>query len=257
MSGPNFKVDRVLLTNDDGIDSPGLNALEKAVSAIAREVWVVAPVQDQSGRSHAMSLYEPLRVEQRGERRFAVRGTPADCVAAAIGHIMKERPNLVLSGINCGANLGKETVFSGTVGAAMTSMLLGIHGFALSQDFVDRNHAPWERAAENAAEVINRLTSLEYFEPVCLNVNFPSERIEEIRGVRGTTQGPGLLGGVEVLSRNDPRGIEYLWLRLMHEPHCEPTESESSLLEAGYLTVTPLQFERTDQAVLAMLRKSI
>src|SRR3712207_4781837 len=133
------RLDRVLLTNDDGVDAPGLAVLERAAAELAEEVWVVAPAHDQSGTSHSISLHSPLRLARLGDRRFSVVGTPGDCTVMAVRHLMREDPpDLVLSGVNRGANLGIETVFSGTVGAAMTAMLLGLPAIALSQAFRDR-----------------------------------------------------------------------------------------------------------------------
>jgi 5'-nucleotidase len=120
-------LDRILLTNDDGIDAPGLTILEAIAAELAREVWVVAPEHDQSGVSHAISLHHALRVSEQGERRFGITGTPGDCAVMGICHLMPEMPQLLLSGVNRGLNLGMETVFSGTVGGAMTGMMLGMH----------------------------------------------------------------------------------------------------------------------------------
>ena len=140
-------IGRVLLTNDDGIDAPGMAVLEEVARELAREVWVVAPEHDQSGTSHSVSLHAPLRLSRRGERRFGVAGTPGDCVVMAVRHLMVDAPpDLVLSGVNRGANLGVETVFSGTVGAAMTALLLGLPAIALSQAFSQREPVRWERA---------------------------------------------------------------------------------------------------------------
>ena len=127
------RLERILITNDDGIDAPGLEVLEAVARELADEVWVVAPDHDQSGISTAISIHHPLRVTPRGERRFSVSGTPADCVAMALQQLMDQPPQLLLSGINKGANLGVETLFSGTVGAAMTGLLMGIPSIALSQ----------------------------------------------------------------------------------------------------------------------------
>ncbi len=129
------RLERILITNDDGIDAPGLEALEAVARELADEVWVVAPDHDQSGISTAISIHHPLRVTARGARRFSVSGTPADCVAVALRQLMDAPPQLLLSGINKGANLGVETLFSGTVGAAMTGLLMGIPSIALSQFF--------------------------------------------------------------------------------------------------------------------------
>ena len=151
------RLERVLLTNDDGIDAPGLAVLEAVAAELADEVWVVAPEHDQSGTSHSISLHSPIRISQHGERRFGVLGTPGDCVVMAVRHLMRDAaPTLVLSGINRGANLGVETMFSGTVGAAMTGLLLGLPSIALSQTFSDRDNVRWNTARELAPDVIDR-----------------------------------------------------------------------------------------------------
>ncbi|WP_186086938.1 5'/3'-nucleotidase SurE [Burkholderia gladioli] len=249
---------RILLTNDDGYDAPGLKVLEEVAATLAREVWVVAPMADQSGTSHSISLHEPLRVHRESERRFAVRGTPGDCVAVAAGHLMREAPpELVLSGINRGANLGTETVFSGTVGAAMTSMLLGIPAIALSQAFADRNAVPWGTAAAHAAGVIRQLAQAGWERDACLNVNFPAVAADAVGSLKVTQQGIGLLGGIEVVSRTDPRELDYHWLRLSRGPRDDAPDSETASLRAGHVTVTPLKFERTHDTARARLAQKL
>lgn len=138
---------RILLVNDDGIDAPGIKLLEDVAQQLADEVWVVAPATDKSGVANSVSLREPVRVEPRGERRYAVHGTPADCVTMAVQHLMKEQlPQLILSGINNGSNIGFETVLSGTVGAAITGLLLGVPSVALSQDKRPEDAVNWRTA---------------------------------------------------------------------------------------------------------------
>src|SRR5271156_4977820 len=162
---------KVLLTNDDGFDAPGLRVLTEVAEELAEEVWIVAPNYDQSGTSHSISLHNPLRVSQKDERRYSVSGTPGDCVAMAVRHLMvSEKPDLILSGINRGANLGVETVFSGTVGAAMTGMLLGVRSIALSQAFSDRNAVRWDTARQLAPGVLRRLLRADWADGACLNV---------------------------------------------------------------------------------------
>ncbi len=248
-------LERILLTNDDGYDAPGLAVLEQIAATLAREIWIVAPAEDQSGTSHSLSLHEPLRVHREGDRRFAVRGTPGDCVAIAVGKLMgHERPDLVLSGVNRGANLGTETVFSGTVGAAMTSMLLGIPAIALSQAFSDRDAVPWDAALTHAPNTIRRLVRQGWRNDACLNVNFPARAAEDVGGLKVTSQGAGLLQGIEVVSRTDPRDIDYHWLKLSRAYREDAAQSETAALSAGYVTVTPLKFERTHEGALEQLR---
>ncbi|MGU7770760.1 5'/3'-nucleotidase SurE [Burkholderia sp. MR1-5-21] len=258
MQGTSPIFDRILLTNDDGFDAPGLQVLEQVAITLAREVWIVAPMEDQSGTSHSISLHEPLRIHRKGERRFAVRGTPGDCVAVAIGRLMADHPpELVLSGVNRGANLGTETVFSGTVGAAMTSMLIGVPAIALSQAFTDRNAVPWNTALEHAPAVIRRLVAQGWDSDACLNVNFPPIPAKDVGPLKVTSQGAGLLRGVEVVSLSDPRNIDYHWLKLSRGPTDDAPDSETVALGSGHITVTPLKFERTHEAALARLRADL
>ena len=186
-----FLVERVLLTNDDGIDAPGMKVLEAAAATIASEVWVVAPEHDQSGVSHAISLHHPLRVSRKSERRFGVAGTPADCVATGVEELMRNgAPDLILSGINAGSNLGVETVFSGTVGGAMAGLLLGFRSIALSQVFTRPNPIRWDTAATLAPGVLRSLAQTDWPAGCCMNVNFPDCSALEATGMVFTTQGP-------------------------------------------------------------------
>ena len=137
--GPiNLKKARVLVANDDGFDAPGLQLLEDVAKSLSDEVWVVAPDSEQSATGHSLTLRRPLRIIKRGERRYAVNGTPTDCVLLAVNQIMKHcKPNLMLSGINKGRNVGEDMTYSGTIAAAMDSTLLGIPAIALSQDMTE------------------------------------------------------------------------------------------------------------------------
>jgi len=248
------RFERILLTNDDGIDAPGLKVLEHIASQMAREVWVVAPLLDQSGTSHSLSLHTPLRLSFHGARRFAVTGTPGDCVAMALGHLLNhDSPDLILSGVNRGANLGVETVFSGTVGAAMTGLLFGIPSIALSQSFTDRSAVPWENALNHAPQVIAQLMDMDWPKDVCLNINFPSCALAAVLPLKLTRQGSGSLSGVSVRTENDPRGLQYHWLSLDRHTQADALGTETAELLAGHITVTPLQFERTyDKAFVSL-----
>ncbi|UFN47634.1 5'/3'-nucleotidase SurE [Roseomonas sp. OT10] len=249
---------RVLLTNDDGIHAPGLAVLERVAAALAREVWVVAPEHDQSGTSHSISLHSPLRVSPQGERRFAVLGTPGDCAVMGVRALLAEGPpELILSGINRGANLGVETVFSGTVGAAMTGMLLGIPSIALSQAFSDPDAVPWATAEALAPDVIRRLLAESWGDRACLSVNFPDCAPEEAGPLTLTRQGVGLVEGIDVISRTDPRRIGYHWLQFRRGPRPNAEDSETVAVAQGRVSVTPLRFERTDEVTYASLAASL
>lgn len=248
-------VGRVLLTNDDGVDAPGMAVLEEVARELAREVWVVAPEHDQSGTSHAVSLHAPLRLSRRGERRFGVAGTPGDCVVMAVRHLMADAPpDLVLSGVNRGANLGIETVFSGTVGAAMTALLLGLPAIALSQAFSQREPVRWEVARRFAPALVRRLLAAPgWGASACLNVNFPHADPGEVGPAVATRQGAGLVRGIDVVARTDPRGNDYHWLQFRRGPGPNAADSEAAAIAAKRIAVTPLRFERTDDEALLRL----
>jgi 5'-nucleotidase len=258
MSALQPRIERVLLTNDDGIDAPGLAVLEAVAAELAHEVWVVAPEHDQSGTSHSISLHSPLRVSQHGERRFGVVGTPGDCVVMAVRHLMGDaRPTLILSGINRGGNLGVETMFSGTVGAAMTGLLLGLPSIALSQTFSGRENVRWDTSRELAPSVIRELLAVSHDAPTCLNVNFPDVDATAAGPLTPTRQGVGLVEGIEVLPEIDPRGLPYHWLRFQRGTRQNAADSETAVVASGRISVTPLHFERTDERTFEALNLAL
>jgi len=247
-------LDRILITNDDGVETPGLAVLEHIASQLAREVWVVAPEHDQSGVSHAVSLHHPIRVSERGLRRYGITGTPGDCAVMGICHLMADAPpQLLLSGVNRGANLGLETVFSGTVGGAMTGMLLGIPSIALSQAWTDRDNVRWETAAALGPEIVRRVLALGWSAETCLNVNFPDLPAAEVGPLTLARQGPGLIKGIQVETRIDPRGFTYHWLSFRRGVRDQGPESDVDALRAGRIAVTPLRYDRTDEEAYAAL----
>ncbi len=247
-------LDRVLLTNDDGIDAPGMAIMEAIAAEIAKEVWVVAPEHDQSGQSHAISLHHALRVSDRGGRRFGVTGTPGDCAAMGICHIMKDcLPDLVLSGVNRGLNLGKETVFSGTVGGAMTAMMLGVPALALSQGYTDRKNVSWDSSRKLGAATIRRLLDLGWGADAILNINFPACPAEEAGEMTLARQGAGIIAGMNVETRTDPRGMQYHWLNFHRSSRTQGPESDYTAHRAGRIVVTPLRYDRTDEDAYATL----
>src|SRR5436190_3429420 len=165
---------RILLTNDDGIDSPGLYALRQIAAGLSDDVWVVAPETNQSGASHSLSLHEPLRMRAVDERAFAVRGTPTDSVIMGVRHVLKGKlPHLVLSGVNRGANMAEDVTYSGTIAGAFEGTILGIRSIALSQAFgFDRGKTPrWDTALAHGAALIRKLLAVEWAPSSTINVN--------------------------------------------------------------------------------------
>jgi 5'-nucleotidase len=176
----------------------------------------------------------------------------------ALRHLMVNKPpGLVLSGVNRGANLGVETVFSGTVGAAMTGMLFGVPSMALSQAFAPGAAVRWETARTLAPDLIRRFLNLGWEKNTCLNVNFPDVPPDRAGPVALSRQGVGLLDDMDVVARTDPRSFDYFWLRLNRSPKQNVPDSETALVASGRVAVTPLHFERTDEATLAALKAAL
>ena len=251
-------LDRILLINDDGIEAPGLAILERIAAELAREVWVVAPEHDQSGVSHAVSLHHPIRVTSRGPRRWAVTGTPGDCVVMGLSHLMRgSPPQLLLSGVNRGANLGIETVFSGTVGGAMTGMMLGIPSIALSQAWTNREAVRWDTAVTLGPRIVQELMNIGWSKDTCLSVNFPDLPADEAGPLTLARQGAGSVEGMDVEPRTDPRGFTYYWVSFRRGDRDQGPESDVAALNAGRVVVTPLRYDRTDEEVYAILARSL
>ena len=251
-------LDRILLTNDDGIEAPGLAVLEEIARELGREIWVVAPERDQSGVSHAVSLHQPIRVSERGPQRYGITGTPGDCAVMGVCHLMAGAPpDLLLCGVNRGANLGMETVFSGTVGGAMTGMMLGIPSIALSQAWTDRLHIRWPTARTLGPSVVRQLLAIGWGEATCLNVNFPDLPAAEVGPLTLARQGVGLLQGMHVETRTDPRDIPYHWISFRRGPREQGPESDIEALDAGRIVVTPLRYDRTDEEAYELLAKAL
>jgi 5'-nucleotidase len=246
----------ILLTNDDGIYAPGLAALYRELQRVG-EVRVVAPESEQSAVGHAISLITPLRVKEvsinGGVEGWAVSGTPADCVKIALAELLPHPPELVVSGINLGPNVGINVLYSGTVSAATEAAILGVKGVAFSLNSYDKN-ADFAAAAHLAAHLLERLRDWSrYPNGVCLNVNLPDLPRDEIKGVRVTRQDTGLL--LEHFERRvDPRRHVYYWLAEINErPELDP-DTDYGALAQGYVSVTPIQYDLTNYRSLNDLK---
>jgi 5'-nucleotidase len=246
---------RILIANDDGIEAPGIKLLEKVAREISDDVWVVAPEMEQSGASHSLTTRRPLRLNQLGERRYAVDGTPTDCVLLAVKRLLRDRaPDLVLSGINGGSNVGEDLTYSGTVAAAMEATLLGIPAIALSQDFHEGGAVPWETAERFAPEVIRRLLRLSWPEHTLFNVNFPPVPASEAGGFAVTTQGKRAIAD-NLAEGVDPRGRPYYWIGPIRETGKVEPGTDVAALSENNVSITPIYLDLTNVPVLAALRK--
>jgi 5'-nucleotidase len=247
---------RILLSNDDGVGAEGLAVLEKLARTLSDDVWVVAPAVEQSGTSHSLTLHEPLRPVQVGERRFSVSGTPTDSMMVAINHLLKDRkPDLVLSGINMGANLGEDVHYSGTVAAALEATLLGVPSIALSQviQYGSTAPVPWAAAEKFVPDLVRRLCTAGWPASVMMNINIPNRSLDQVKGVVAVSQGKHKLGD-DLILREDPRGRPYIWIGPRRSSDAAVEGTDLKAVDEGYIAVTPLNVDLTHGPTLAALR---
>lgn len=251
---------RILITNDDGIDSPGLHALREIARQLSDDVWVVAPETNQSGASHSLSLHEPLRMRKIDERAFAVRGTPTDSVIMGVRHVLKDKPpDLVLSGVNRGGNMAEDVTYSGTIAGAFEGTILGIRSVALSQafGFEGGRTIRWQTALAHAPGLLRKLLALDWPPSTVMNVNFPDREPENIAGTMVTVQGrrdPGLL---QIDERRDTWGNPYYWLAFERRRSAAQEGTDLAAVYAGYISVTPLFLDLTHQGMRQALKQAL
>jgi 5'-nucleotidase len=256
---------RILITNDDGINAPGLAVLEAIAAEIAGpdgEVWVVAPAFEQSGVAHCISFTHPMMIAQMGPRRFAAEGSPADCVLAGVHDVMTEtRPDLILSGVNRGNNSAENALYSGTLGGAMEGALQGLPAIAMSQYYGPANAMadnPFEAAAHHGADVVRRIlaTPMPHSDDYRLfyNVNFPPLPGADVKGVRAVPQGFRRDMGFGVKAHLSPAGKRFLWIT--GAPQQQPTHpgTDAAVNLDGYISVTPMRADLTSHADLDALK---
>lgn len=255
----NLKQARVLISNDDGVNAPGIKILEKIAKEIAGEVWVIAPETEQSATGHSLTLRRPLRIRKKSARHFAVNGTPTDCVLLAVNQIMKEcKPDIVLSGINQGSNVGEDMTYSGTIAAAMEATLFGIPAIALSQaaddEFSGRTSSINFSAAEtHGARVIKKLLSFPWPKDVLMNVNFPAVAGARVKGIKITREGRWKKGD-EIIESHDPRGEPYYWIGRQEHISGHPEDTDLHALENDRVSVTPLSMDMTHRPTIKSLK---
>ena len=239
---------RILLTNDDGIDAEGLECLERIARVLSDDVWIVAPATEQSGKGRGITLTEPLRVNRLGPQRFSVTGTPTDCVVLAFGDLLPDKPDLVLSGVNRGHNVGEDCSYSGTVAGALQGMAFGVRSIALSQSlerFHDEVRAHWETAEVYAPAIISRLLAQDWEPGVVMNLNFPARPIEAVKEVEVTVQGFRGIGEMTATKRTDLRGRDYYWMGFRGEKQDHAPGTDLRAMDDGKISVTPLHIDLT------------
>ena len=247
---------RILVTNDDGIHAPGLDACARIASALSDDVWVVAPEFDQSGVAHSLSLSDPLRLRQVEERRFAVKGTPTDCVIMAVRHMLVDHPpTLILSGVNRGQNIAEDVSYSGTVAGAIEGTILGIPSIALSQAFgpTTRDNPSYVTAETHAPGVIRTLLGEGIPKGIVINVNFPDRPPQDVQGIAVTAQGKRDQRLMRIDERKDGRGNAYYWIAFERRVFDTVPGSDLRALDEGRISVTPLRVEQTDEPFMTRL----
>lgn len=256
---------RILITNDDGINAPGLKVLQAIAEDIAGpqgEVWTVAPAFEQSGVGHCISYTNPTMIARMDERRFAAEGSPADCVLAGVHDVLRDNPpDLVLSGVNRGNNSAENTLYSGTIGGAMEAALQGLPAIALSQYYGPANvesDDPFEAAARHGAATIRKVLAAETGPQegyrLFWNVNFPPVPAAEVKGVRLAPQGLRQNTRFSVEPHNSPSGRRFLWVRGGDQRAPTAKGSDADVNLAGYISVTPMRADLTAHDALDTLK---
>jgi 5'-nucleotidase len=249
---------RILLTNDDGINAEGLQALERIARVLSDDIWVCAPEYEQSGASRALTLSDPLRVRKLSDRKFAVDGTPTDCVMLAMQELLPERPDLVLSGVNRGQNIAEDVTMSGTVAGAIQGMALGVPGIALSQAlmiFHDDATALFETAEAFAPGIIRQALEAGWPKDVILNLNFPDLRPDEVKEVEVTRQGFRDIFNIHFEKRTDLRGREYYWTGYGKSRSNPADGTDVKAIYEGRISVTPLHIDLTHMPSVHALKQ--
>lgn len=247
---------RILLTNDDGIDAPGLHALRQIAAELSDDVWVVAPETNQSGASHSLTLHEPLRMRQLDERAYAVRGTPTDCVIMAVRHILQDAPPvLVLSGVNRGANLAEDVTYSGTIAGAFEGTILGIRSIAVSLAYgiEPGKGLRWETAIAHGPGLIRKLLAMDWDPSTTMNVNFPDCDPDKVAGIAVTQQGRRDPGMLNIDERADTWGTPYYWLAFQRRRSNAPEGSDLWAIYTNRISVTPLYLNLTHEPMRSRL----
>jgi len=241
---------RILVTNDDGILSPGISLLAKALAKLG-EVWVVAPDRERTAVAHAVTLHKPLRVHEVRKRVYAVNGTPVDCVNLALLNVLPKRPHLLVSGINKGVNLGDDVLYSGTVSAAVEGTILGVPSMAVSQEGREQFH--FATGAHYALRVARLIIQHGLPEETLVNVNVPNRPLRAVTGVRVTCLSRRRFDN-PIIEKVDPHGRTYYWIAGTRVSWSRSKDADHEALEEGAVSLTPLHLDSTHYGALDRLR---
>ena len=249
---------KILLSNDDGVHAPGLRILYEELKKLGT-VKVVAPLEEKSTMGHSLTLHKPLRLLPMDKDFYGVSGSPADCVYIGIRQVMKSTPDIVVSGINRGANLGQDVYYSGTVSAAREGCMLGIPSYAVSLDVDFKNRKPesklhYETAAKMAVKVIREFQKRTLPKFTLMNINVPDLPLKRIKGIVAARQGFRYYSSA-VLKRTDHRGKDYFWVGGQYHGFEPESDTDCAVVHKGFVSLTPLKLDVTDMAYLDEMKR--
>ncbi|MEW5703275.1 MAG: 5'/3'-nucleotidase SurE [Pseudomonadota bacterium] len=250
-----LKKARILITNDDGIEAPGIKTLERVALGLSDDVWVVAPDRDKTGAGHSVTIRTPIHVREVSPRHFAVEGTPTDCVLLGYKELLADRkPDLILSGINPGNNMAENITYSGTISAAIEGTLLGMRSIAWSLARSKPIH--WETAERFAPDIIRKVVSIPWSSHVLINVNIPGLAPDAITGVRATRQGRSKFG--EAIRKDvDPFGEDIYWILETYRPAENTPGTDLEAIREGAISVCPLSLNLTHEPTVEKLKERL
>jgi 5'-nucleotidase len=247
----------ILITNDDGVNSPGIISLFNAIGTLG-DAYIVAPDRERSAASRSLTMHRPLKAEQLRKRIYSINGTPTDSIAIGINKILSEKPVLVVSGINKGANLGDDITYSGTVSAAMESTLMGIPSFAISlaiEKQTGNKPLYFETASKFALEIGRQILNNSLPFDTLLNVNVPNLPIDKIKGVKITKQGKRIYENA-VHDTFDPNGNRYYWIGGGEPSWDNRNDTDIQAIQTGYISITPIHLDLTNYDALKLIKKN-
>ncbi len=248
---------RILLTNDDGFTAPGMQTLRRIAAQLSDDIYIVAPEKEQSGSSRSLTLHDPIRIHKHADKEYSVEGTPTDCVMMAMNYLFRdERPDLILSGVNRGGNLGEDVLYSGTVAAASEGTLLGVRSIALSQCLLDYESFSWETSEMLAPDIIRKVLDFDWGPDVLVNINFPAVAPDEVKSIDVTHQGKRDLSNLTIDDRIDARGRQYFWLGYRPALGVPQKGSDLWAVANGCVSVTPLSLNLTDVPLTQKMQKA-
>jgi 5'-nucleotidase len=250
----NPKNTKVLITNDDGFSAHGINILYEISCRLFKEVWVIAPATEQSGKGHSLTLRNSLKIMQKSENKFSVNGTPTDCVILGLNHLMKDNPpDLILSGINEGTNLGEAITYSGTIGAAIEATISGVPAIAFSQEHDKESQINWTTSKNCALELIKKILTFKLPKATLLNVNFPTKFNKESM-IEITRQGSDKIGDNIIIETHNMQKT-VCKIGAMKKLQRLENGTDIGAIKSGNISVTPISTDFTNHSVLTDLKK--